>query len=543
MKKEIETLVTKEEENKQKQNKNSVILIFTVLGAMIGIIVIAIAFFWGPMLNRKKPLNKQPKTVINNDNPSVLAQYRISGNSLDDFDLAFMKLENKQENEVYSPLSIKYALSMLSTGADKDSKKQIDSIIGDYKTKKYTNDEHMSFANAMFIRNSFKDNIKQDYIKKLRSSYNAEVVFDEFNNADTMNNWVNEKTFKLINNLFDNETVSKQDFILTNALAIDMEWNNLLQCASTKANIPCKRYNVNYLHEKYSDYVSYVYDDNFPAMKFNNKDNIKSVEIGASINRYDIIKKLGEDNIREKVTDAYTNWLQTDEGKFDLKYNQTESDVTKYIDKYMEELKSNYKKVDQSTDFYIYNDDNVKAFAKNLKKYSGTELQYIGIMPKKEALDKYVDNITKEDLSGIISGLKDISLENFKDGVVTKIHGNIPMFKFDYELQLKEDLQKLGVVDVFDSSKSNLSNMLNKEGVIDSASHKASIEFSNDGIKAAAATQMGGVGSAGGGFKYDFEVPVEEIDITFDKPYMFIIRDTSSGEVWFTGMVYNPIVK
>ena len=49
----------------------------------------------------------------------------------------------------------------------------------------------------------------------------------------------------------------------------------------------------------------------------------------------------------------------------------------------------------------------------------------------------------------------------------------------------------------------------------------------------------GGLGA--GGFDYSFDVPIEEIDLTFDKPYMFIIRDKNSGEVWFTGTVYEPL--
>ena len=113
-----------------------------------------------------------------------------------------------------------------------------------------------------------------------------------------------------------------------------------------------------------------------------------------------------------------------------------------------------------------------------------------------------------------------------------------------YELKLKEDLPKLGIVDIFDAEKANLDGIAEKAGVfIDTAVHKANIDFSNDGIKAAAATAMGGVGAAGGGFDYLFDVPVEEIDMTFDKPYMFLIRDKNTGEVWFTGTVYEPTEK
>ena len=33
---------------------------------------------------------------------------------------------------------------------------------------------------------------------------------------------------------------------------------------------------------------------------------------------------------------------------------------------------------------------------------------------------------------------------------------------------------------------------------------------------------------------------MEKIDVTFDKPYMYVIRDKDSGEVWFMGSVYEP---
>ena len=35
-------------------------------------------------------------------------------------------------------------------------------------------------------------------------------------------------------------------------------------------------------------------------------------------------------------------------------------------------------------------------------------------------------------------------------------------------------------------------------------------------------------------------MPVEKIDLTFDKPYIYLIRDKDSGEVWFAGSVYEP---
>jgi hypothetical protein len=35
---------------------------------------------------------------------------------------------------------------------------------------------------------------------------------------------------------------------------------------------------------------------------------------------------------------------------------------------------------------------------------------------------------------------------------------------------------------------------------------------------------------------------VEEIDMTFDKPFVFFIQDKDTGEVWFAGTVYQPLL-
>ena len=182
-------------------------------------------------------------------------------------------------------------------------------------------------------------------------------------------------------------------------------------------------------------------------------------------------------------------------------------------------------------------------FAKDLQTYEEKTLQYVGIMPKKESLTDYIKNTDAKKLSKIISEMKEVKYENFKEGVITNIKGNIPLFKYDYELKLLDDLQELGIENIFDINKSDLSNMLNGDKrFIDKAIHKANIEFSNDGIKAAAATVMGGAGAAHAcNYDYEFDVPVEKIDVTFDKPYMYVIRDKDSGEVWFVGTVYEPL--
>lgn len=519
---EAATSEASKEEKPKKKNKNlAVIIIIIVLLALLG------TYFVLTKGNKDKG-----KDVISNE-PKKVSAYRMSGNSIEDFDLAFLMLESGEKNKLYSPLSIKYALAMLSEGAKGSTKEQIDDIIGGYKSNKYVNSNNMSFANAVFINNTYKNQIKESYAKNLNNKYNAEVIYDDFTSANTINSWVSNRTFNLVNNILDDQTVKDKYFFLVNALAIDMEWNKKIQATTNNYR---DQYSVDYAHEKYSTSIPII-ESTYEKVNFNGQD-VDSVEFGASINNYDIVSTLGRDNIKKTITDAYTDWLKDPES-YEYAKMSNELDVDKYVEEFIKQLDSNYKRVDTSTDYYFYIDDNVKAFAKDLKTYNGTTLEYVGIMPTSESLTDYIKNTNAKKINNIISNLKTIELNNFEKGKVTQITGKIPLFKYEYELQLVDDLKALGITNIFDKDKSDLSEIAT--GVyIDSAIHKANIEFSNDGIKAAAATVMGGFGSAAGGFDYLFDVPVVTIDLTFDKPYMYIIRDKDTGEVWFTGTVYNP---
>ena len=522
--------------NKNKKNKKKKIIIIAIV--LLIVATLGCIYFFKIKDNNtttsKVGDKKDDNSLTDKDKDKDLSdenynnKYKLSGNSLEDFDLYFLQLENERKNKVYSPLSIKYALSMLNEGANGKTKKQISSVIGDYNAKKYSNNSNMSFANALFIRDSFKDSIKDSYINTLSNKYNAEVIFDSFKTPNKLNSWVSNKTFKLINNLFDD--VSQNNFILANALAIDMEWVNVIDGFVY----------VNYTWS-HKNYKAVSRDGHMPK-EFDGNQQADTYEILTVANKYDIVNIFGEQNIRDNITKRYQNWLNSENYEEESCDPGKDLDVETYVNNYIKEINEGYKDLKSSTDFEFYVDDDIKVFAKDLKEYNGITLQYVGIMPKNDSLDNYIKNTNAFKINAIINKLKPIKLESFKEGVITEIRGNIPMFKFDYDLNIKEDLQKLGITNVFDSNKADLSNISSSKNYIEQAKQKINIEFSNEGIKAAAVTEEGGFGGGSCvGFDYLYDVPVEKINLDFDKPYMFIIRDKNSGEVWFTGTVYKPI--
>ena len=98
----------------------------------------------------------------------------------------------------------------------------------------------------------------------------------------------------------------RSNFFLVNALAIDMEWNRVIQARNMKD----KGYIVSYDHEDYHAYVANLMSGARPNLIFNNSSQkIESLEIGASINNYDIVTDLGRDNIKNTITKEYNEYI------------------------------------------------------------------------------------------------------------------------------------------------------------------------------------------------------------------------------------------
>jgi len=176
-----------------------------------------------------------------------------------------------------------------------------------------------------------------------------------------------------------------------------------------------------------------------------------------------------------------------------------------------------------------YMDDDITVLTMDLKDYDGTQLEFMAIMPN-ENLSDYINNISKEQINQIDKKLKFASDES--DGVNIRI----PKFKFDYDLGLKQDLKNLGIRDAFDLYRADFSNMSNTNDLfVSDAFHKADIEFTEKGVKAAAVTVI--VMMTNGTMIFREKYPV---NIIINKPFMFVIRDKKTKEIWFTGTVYEP---
>ena len=147
---------------------------------LIGVIVVFLAIVAGLLIAaslKNKTIQggetaiSETETTISNVNSEKFNapfKYDLKNNQLSNFDIAFLKAENKKENKIYSPLSIKYTLKMLEEGAKGNSKQQISNVLEDYVVTKYTSNSNISLANALFIRDTFKYKVNPNYSSNLQ---------------------------------------------------------------------------------------------------------------------------------------------------------------------------------------------------------------------------------------------------------------------------------------------------------------------------------------------------------------------------------------
>lgn len=415
------------EEKKELKIKFKPAVIAIIVVAIILVAIIAVA-----INNSRQEKSRGNTTIISEVDPNE--QILES-----DFSLRFLKLENKKQNMVYSPLSIKYALNMLNEGAGGNTKTQIENVLGDLNLTKYnTIDEVLSLANSVYIRDTFAEYVKEDYRKTITEKYNAEVNYDSFSNATNINKWIEDKTLGIIQNMLNDETVQNPDnnMILINALAIDMGWEN-------------------------------PFDTN---------------------NTY------GEDFYLENG-DTMTATMM---------HKETMGDDASY-----------------------YKDNDITALTMDLQEYDNTQFEFVAIMPEENLAD-YIETLTIEDVNTILENTTLASDTQYGVDI------SIPKFSFNYNLQLKQDLMDLGITDAFDENLADFSNMASEKLCVGDALHKADIDFSEEGIKAAAVTVII--------MDTNSIMPIENEpeEIRIDKPFMYLIRDKQTNEIWFVGTVYEP---
>lgn len=114
-----------------------------------------------------------------------------------------------------------------------------------------------------------------------------------------------------------------------------------------------------------------------------------------------------------------------------------------------------------------------------------------------------------------------------------KIHMTVPAFDIEDQMELSDDLQALGVTDVFDSYAADFSPLTEASAVVSDVTHGARLMIDKEGCEAVAYTMVAAPGAAPPGAE------IEEIDFTVDRPFLFVLTGANDLPL-FVGIVNQP---
>lgn len=183
-----------------------------------------------------------------------------------------------------------------------------------------------------------------------------------------------------------------------------------------------------------------------------------------------------------------------------------------------------------SNDAQYIENDTAKGIIKKYKTYKNDDhkkvnLEFVAIMPN-DGIDSYIENFNNEEFRNLLS-----TKDKYKNEDVSL---KLPRFKYNYNFNnLMNVLINMGIKSIFNEKTADLSKMTesnSKDLYIGSIKQKSYIEVNEKGTKASAAT----IATVD---KYAANVP---IDIEFDKPFIYIIKQSNSDDILFFGVVYTP---
>ncbi|TES81943.1 MAG: serpin family protein [Dehalococcoidia bacterium] len=153
--------------------------------------------------------------------------------------------------------------------------------------------------------------------------------------------------------------------------------------------------------------------------------------------------------------------------------------------------------------------------------YDGGELSMVILLPASGRFETFEATLDAAQVDGIIG-----SLEH------RQVDLTMPKFEFDSSFSLKDTLSALGMPIAL-SEMADFSGMAgNQELFISDVVHKAFVSVDEEGTEAAAATAVI-VGATA-------MPPSEAVEVTIDRPFIFLIRDIETGAILFVGRTLNP---
>lgn len=153
--------------------------------------------------------------------------------------------------------------------------------------------------------------------------------------------------------------------------------------------------------------------------------------------------------------------------------------------------------------------------------YTGDTAAMLILLPDEGRFESFESSLNSDLLEETLNGMQSTSMMLA-----------LPRFTYESAFNLSDALRSMGMVEAFDPESADFSGMTAREDLfISNVVHKAFVAVDEEGTEAAAATAV--IIEATSAILYD-------LNLTVDRPFVFILRDRPSGQILFIGRVLDP---
>ncbi|MCJ7717395.1 MAG: serpin family protein [Anaerolineales bacterium] len=152
--------------------------------------------------------------------------------------------------------------------------------------------------------------------------------------------------------------------------------------------------------------------------------------------------------------------------------------------------------------------------------YVGNQVSMLVLVPDQGRFLDFEDGFTSQTLDHILEEL-----------AYTPVAITFPKFEFESEISLANILAEMGMPSAFNAEADYSGMTGSKELFISDVFHKAYIKVDEEGTEAAAATAV---------LMELTSAPENPIQLTVDRPFLFLIRDHETNSILFLGRVVSP---
>ena len=174
---------------------------------------------------------------------------------------------------------------------------------------------------------------------------------------------------------------------------------------------------------------------------------------------------------------------------------------------------------------YTYLEDNLATGF--MKFYKDRRYAFVAILPNEGVtVSDYVDSLTGEHLQNLLTSPQDIT-----------VYASMPKFETEYDIEMSEVLQEMGMTDAFDWKFADFSRLgtYNVDGMnicINRVLHKTFISVTEQGTKAGAATAVEMV--------VEGAAEIQEYrEVVLDRPFVYMLIDCETNLPFFIGTMMD----